>query len=384
MKFADEPDAEKAGQAFICECSPSRVAAFAARLWGAGCRLGDENMLALDRKDREILYQLDLDARAPNSAIAKKVRASKEVVSYRISRMEREGIIQGYYALVDITRLGCLNGRVFIKLKGASPDDERAMVERLARENNTWWVNSISGSFADMGIAYWLRDIADFHSVKEGLLNRYRGKIESYRESVYSGFHVWRRNYLSSREWAPKYDLIVGNSKTADYDEGDVRLLSALSANARMPAVELAKKAGMAVNTAKCRLKRLQKEKVLLGFRPKINISKIGIYWYKVEFQLEDNSKKKAMLAYFGAHKNILYAYESIGGGTELEMEMEVESHEQFREIIDAFRQKFASAIRTYSYYMWSAEHKIVYFPSSEFFGMGRRREKKVNKGRIG
>ena len=334
----------------------------------------------LDSKDREILYQLDLDARAPNSAIAKKVRASKEVVGYRISRMEREGIIQGYYALVDITKLGYLNGRVFIKLKGASPADEIAMVKEFAAEPRSWWVNSISGSFADMGIAYWVKDIADFHAVKEELLNKYRGKIDSYRESIYSGFHVWRRNYLSAREWAPKYDLIAGSSAPVAFDREDVKLLSALSGNARMPLVELAKAAGLSVNTAKYRLKRLEKEKVLLGFRPKIGMDKAGICWYKVEFQLEDNSKKKAMLAYFGAHKNILYAYESIGGGTELEMEMEVESHAQFREIIDGFRQKFAPAIRTYSYYMWSAEHKIVYFPSDEFFGGKWGKQKKVNK----
>lgn len=341
-------------------------------------------MLSLDRKDREILYQLDLDARQPNSAIAKKVRLSKEVVGYRISRMERDGVIQGYYALVDITKLGFLNGRVFIKLKGASPQDERAMVGEFARDPRTWWVNSISGSFADMGIAYWVKDIADFHAVKEGLLNKYRGKIESYRESVYSGFHVWRRNYLSSRAEEPKYDVIPGSSEPVEFDRGDVRLLSALSGNARMPLAGLAKAAQLSVNTAKYRLKRLQKEKVLLGFRPKIGMEKAGVYWYKVEFQLEDNLKKKAMLAYFGAHRNILYAYESIGGGTELEMEMEVESHEQFRETIDAFRQKFAPAIRTYSYYMWSAEHKIVYFPSEGFFGSGWGKGKKVNKEWIG
>lgn len=337
-------------------------------------------MLALDRKDREILCQLDLDARQPNSAIAKKVRASKEVVGYRIARMEREGIIQGYYALVNMTKLGFLNGRVFIKLKGASPEEELSMMAEFAKSPNTWWVNSISGSSADMGIAYWAKDVSNLHNVKEELLNKYRRKIESYRESVYTGFHVWRRNYLSQREQPVKYDVIRGCARLVDFDGHDVGLLSALSKNARMPLSELARKAGLSINTAKYRLKRLQKEKVLLGFRPKISMEKVGIYWYKVELQLEDNSRKKEMLAYFGQHPNILYAYESIGGGTELEMEMEVESHEQFREIIDGFRKRFAQAIRTYNYYMWTAEHKIVYFPSAEFFGMRGRREKKVNK----
>ena len=77
------------------------------------------------------------------------------------------------------------------------------------------------------------------------------------------------------------------------------------------------------------------------------------------------------MLSYFGAHPSIVWAYESVGGGTEIEMEMEVESHQKFREITDDIRSKFKSAIRTYNYYLWSAEHKIVFFPPPEFFKEG-------------
>lgn len=170
-----------------------------------------------------------------------------------------------------------------------------------------------------------------------------------------------------------KYDLIPGNSEAVEFDGKDIRLLSALSDNARIPLVELARKAGLSATAARRRLVNLGRKKVILGFRPKIDLAKIGYYWYKVEFRLEDNTKKAAMLSYFGSHPDVVYAYEGIGGGigggAELEVEMEVESHEKFREVVDGMRAKFRDAIRTYVYYLWSAEHKIIFFPKKEFFG---------------
>ena len=330
-------------------------------------------MFKLDRKDRQILFQLDLDARQPNSAIARKVRASKEVVGYRIRRMEELGVVQGYYALVDMTKLGYLNARIFIKLKNSGPAEEAETIAYFEKNPRCWWVNSISGSFTDMGIAFWVRDLNDFHGFKEEILDRFRGRMESYRESHYSKIHIWRRNYLHPHEQPPCYRLIPGNSKTAAHDRHDLELLSALSGNARLPTVELARIAGMSPTSVRYRLDALKKKGVILGFRPRISFPLAGLSWYKVEFRLEDNRAKAKMLSYFEAHPNVVWAYESVGGGTELEVEMEVESHQQFREITDDIRSKFRGAIRTYNYYLWSAEHKIIFFPPPEFFGKGAR-----------
>ncbi|MFH1447289.1 MAG: winged helix-turn-helix transcriptional regulator, partial [Candidatus Micrarchaeota archaeon] len=163
-------------------------------------------------------------------------------------------------------------------------------------------------------------------------------------------------------------DLIPGNSSVVEYDEYDLKLLAVLSANARIHLIVLAEKIGLSPTATKYRLKNLKKKGVILGFRPKINLAKIGYYWYKVEFQLEDYKAKEKLQAFCNQHPNIVYAYESIGGRTDFEIEMEVESHQMFREVVDLIRKKFKDSIRTYSYYLWSMEHKIVFFPSLEFF----------------
>ena len=53
-------------------------------------------MADLDLKDRKILYELDFNARQTDSEIAKKVKLSREVVNYRISRLQKNGIIRNF------------------------------------------------------------------------------------------------------------------------------------------------------------------------------------------------------------------------------------------------------------------------------------------------
>ena len=63
-------------------------------------------MHKVDLKDRKILYQLDLDCRQSNTQIGKKVGLKKDVVGYRIKKLQEEGVIRNYYAEIDTFRLG--------------------------------------------------------------------------------------------------------------------------------------------------------------------------------------------------------------------------------------------------------------------------------------
>jgi len=60
----------------------------------------------LDELDRKILKELISNARQSFREIAKKLRISVGTVVARTARMEREGIIKGYTALVDHEKIG--------------------------------------------------------------------------------------------------------------------------------------------------------------------------------------------------------------------------------------------------------------------------------------
>jgi Lrp/AsnC family leucine-responsive transcriptional regulator len=60
----------------------------------------------LDELDVAILRELQKDCRVPLQVIAAKVKSSTSTVHYRVKRLEREGIIDGYYAHINPEKVG--------------------------------------------------------------------------------------------------------------------------------------------------------------------------------------------------------------------------------------------------------------------------------------
>jgi DNA-binding Lrp family transcriptional regulator len=66
----------------------------------------DGDVMSLDETDVKILKALTLDSRLSSRQIARQCGISIGTVLSRIRRMEREGIIKGYSALLDHEKLG--------------------------------------------------------------------------------------------------------------------------------------------------------------------------------------------------------------------------------------------------------------------------------------
>jgi Lrp/AsnC family transcriptional regulator, leucine-responsive regulatory protein len=74
--------------------------------------------MSLDEFDRGIIAALQDDARMPVASIADRVALSATPVSRRIKRLEDDGLIQGYAAVLDARKLGFeLNAYVLINLE---------------------------------------------------------------------------------------------------------------------------------------------------------------------------------------------------------------------------------------------------------------------------
>ncbi len=70
----------------------------------------------LDRMDRSILVALGRDGRLSMAELAARVGLSKTPVQARVKRLERDGFIRGYSAIIDRERMG--EGHVaFVQVK---------------------------------------------------------------------------------------------------------------------------------------------------------------------------------------------------------------------------------------------------------------------------
>jgi DNA-binding Lrp family transcriptional regulator len=69
----------------------------------------------LDRVDRSILHELQLDGRLTNAALAERVSLSESACLRRVRRLESSGLIRGYVGLVDQSRAGYPDN-VFVRI----------------------------------------------------------------------------------------------------------------------------------------------------------------------------------------------------------------------------------------------------------------------------
>lgn len=60
----------------------------------------------LDAVDRRLLAELQRDARLSYNELSRRVSLSSPAVAERVRRLEREGVLTGYHAHVDLARIG--------------------------------------------------------------------------------------------------------------------------------------------------------------------------------------------------------------------------------------------------------------------------------------
>lgn len=91
--------------------------------------------MVLDGIDLKILDLLLQDGRMAHTAIGKETGLSAPSVYARIQRMEREGVIKGYTALLSPEKLG-RGLAAFIRVRTQTPGFEDAVFEKYIQEEN--------------------------------------------------------------------------------------------------------------------------------------------------------------------------------------------------------------------------------------------------------
>ena len=91
----------------------------------------------LSELDKQLLALLSHDGRMPIADLAKKTRANRDTVKYRLDRLIKEQAIQGFSVVLDYSRIGLpFSLLVRMSLWNLSAEKEKALVRYLASEPN--------------------------------------------------------------------------------------------------------------------------------------------------------------------------------------------------------------------------------------------------------
>ena len=318
-------------------------------------------MLKLDKIDRKLLYELDTNCRQSNSQIGKKLKVSKDVVNYRIKKLEEAGIITGYRTIIDISKLGYHNFRIYLKFQDTHKEIETEIIDYLNNEKNVWWIGKLAGR-VDLVFAYWSKTNHEFYQFWRTFLTKYRKYIKDETISTFIEYIHFKRRYILDQKYDETQPETVGSEELVKYDETDQKILSLLAEDGRIQLLELAKETNLTPMAVKYRIKNLTKKKVILGYKMLFDFTKLGYEYYKVDMFLEDMTKIKQIEQFCHQHPNIVYIDRTFGG-SDIEFDFEVQNLSQFMKIMEDIKEKFRGAIRNFEFFSVLKIYKTLYFP---------------------
>ena len=316
----------------------------------------------IDLVDRKILAQLDKNARISYSELGKRMRIAKETVKYRIGQLQKKGIIKGFYTVINLSKIGFTVYRVYLRLQNTSPKLEQEITKYLSTSKNVAVLYRTNGPF-HIAVGVWARDVWEYEQFLSELKRRFGTYFSMSQISIICEYLEFSRPYFLPGESEKETYTTITKAKPEELDEIDFRLLVLISNNGRASTVEIAKKLGVSIVTARYRLKSLIKRKVIGGFRLILNLNAIGREYYKVDLWLSKFERREEILNHILANENVIYTERTLGGG-DLEFDIEAEGFGEFIQIMDSFRSEFPDDISYYSYYSLVENCKTSYIPS--------------------
>ena len=324
-------------------------------------------MYKIDLKDRKILYELDLNCRQSNAQIGKKVGLKRDVVGYRIKKLEDEGIIKFYWTVIDNFRLGFNVFRIYLNFQYIDADIKNEIIQYFVDFSDTWTVVTVKSEI-DLVVIVWVKDIFKFYQFWEKTLDKYEDFFANYAISIYVQGDGYKKSYLLS-DGIDKSDkkiyTVKCGGKPIDIDTLNYKILNELAVNARISLIDLAEKFGNSSQSINYRIKNLFETGVIKAFRVDIDLSKLGLQRFKPNIYLKDHRLKLPIYNYLKDKSYLEYMNFAIGWA-DLGPEIVVKDYDELLKILDEINTRFSGAIKKQSFFIADKVHKLRFMPEKK------------------
>jgi DNA-binding Lrp family transcriptional regulator len=317
-------------------------------------------MEKLDVKDRKILYELDLDSRQSFSQLGKKVGLHKDVVAYRVKKLQEKGIIKDFRTEVSYNKLGYSSVKFYLTYQNVTPKIKQEIIDYLVKSPYTDIVHSEDGQY-DLVVISWVENVAKFYDIWNSIINKYKDYFSNQIFCVHNKLVEYKRIFLLDERPDKKDDRIIfiesSNDKKVEIDSLDYKILDLLVSNSRIPTLEIAQQLNSTVNTINSRITKLVKTGVIQRYTINIDWPKIGYQWFKADIALKDPKKISQIVDYIENNPNLLARMASLGY-VDLELNFCLNNANQLHQIMEDLSSKFPDAIKSYKYFSTTKTHK--------------------------
>ncbi|MEK6927274.1 MAG: Lrp/AsnC family transcriptional regulator [Nanoarchaeota archaeon] len=324
------------------------------------------NKVIFHKYDEKILSLLCKNARIPLSKIAKMVRLSRQSVEYRIRVMEKEHLLAGSRAVINIRKLGYQSYHYFLTLN--EEKSEKEFISRAIESNNANVLISYSGKWnyelsimaknptdAQRVFLELIKEIIVVDYVPLILLDNIKAEV---LPEINSGKNISLKNIRNDPSFSKQF---ITNEIKYLPDENDLNILFRLSQNSQITLAELGKKTKMGRDSISYRIKKLIRSKYILEFRPVVDYSVLNLSVQTVLLKVNRGIKQDDRFKeYLKRNKKIIWATEVFGSWDYLIYAL-TESQDEINNFINELRKEFSSYLFSYEMLFAYKEHKYSF-----------------------
>ncbi|MBR9692974.1 Lrp/AsnC family transcriptional regulator [Candidatus Woesearchaeota archaeon] len=321
--------------------------------------------IRFDERDAKLLQLIDLDARITLAAIGKNLRISKPAAKRRLERLEEVGVIRRYVAIINLPKLGYNAYRLSFKLSRMDTFEHRAFAKQARNLQETGWVLRAIGSW-DVLVTFYARGAMQLYGAYRALLADMSQNIASKRISVIVRLRHYSHDMLvRTKPIGHRKEILVGGPiETTELDEMDMHLLDLLSKEGRASLVTLSGKLGVTPKTVRNRMRRLEKDKIILGYNAVLDTTKIGYEHHKMFVYLDNITIEtyKKIRGYVSSMPATMLITQALGE-SELDFDVKVKNTAEVHAIISDLRNNFKGIIKDIQTLLITDEDVIDYTP---------------------
>jgi Lrp/AsnC family transcriptional regulator, leucine-responsive regulatory protein len=318
----------------------------------------------MDLIDKKILCELDVNCRTPLSKMAKKLRIGRNVLDYRIKKLEKDKIITNYICSVNLGKLGYKSYKVYCKMKAMTSIKEKEFIEFVKNEKRVLHLIKTQGSY-DYSFVIAVQNVKELDSFLTEVKSRFREVLDDYIVSivVYSRIFKLHKLLLGEKQETIKFDRYSEDIKEIELTEKDKKILEILSQEANISLIDLAEKSGYTIDIVKYRLKDLT-QKIVSSFRVIVDMNKLSYFHYVVMLKIRNSSSKEEdnLVSWCETKKNIIYLTKRIGS-FDYEINVAITDINDLNSFFSEIKSKFGNIIGAQELIINSQYLKLNYLP---------------------
>jgi len=317
--------------------------------------------MKLDHRDKRILFELDKNSRITLTELAKKLKTSKEVIHYRINNLVKSKIILKFHTVPSTYRFGLSAYKVYLRLYDTSNEKFDEIITFLKANKDIFWIGVTKGRW-DLIFGVWANNMEEFFHIHDQVLEKFSQHIQEKELSISRETFQYNRRWLYSDSTLPEEFTFGEKEARINLDEHDKKILDVLTNNSREKIIEIAKQTNISTDMTSYRIKKMEKHKIIRGYKCLWNASKMGFTTCKafIYFKNITDEKKNAFITHCKLLKNTINTVVTFAPW-DLEVMFETNSYEDFFQIMDEIKNEHNDIIRQYESVLITQEPKQVF-----------------------